>query len=330
MVENSPFFPLVSVLIPTYNAGEYLRPALQSILSQSYKRLEIFVIDDGCTDDCIDTIKDIGDKRVHILIQKNFGKATALNNALRMINGDFWIIQDADDLSHPERVREQLVELINNPDLASAYTGHDLLIKACQFAPTFSSMNREQCKSEILNFRIPAHDATGMYRTEYTKDIFFDPELRIGQGIDFVLRIGENFPIIVLAKCLYTYRINYKSTIRKDPKNNAIWVEKVISKAQARRREVFREKNSIKTMQYKTNKRAKNNHIVSHCINSIYDFKKLNKIKVPILIGCNCIKLNFFDIYFYKPLFLALTPLFIISLYKKIKIYNNKSNGVVG
>ena len=120
MIENTPPSPLVSVLIPTFNAGEYLRPALQSILSQTYSNLEIFIIDDGCTDGCIKTIKDIESNRMHILHQKNLGKASALNNALEIIKGDYWIIQDADDLSYPERVREQLVELINNQNLAAS------------------------------------------------------------------------------------------------------------------------------------------------------------------------------------------------------------------
>ena len=319
MIENTPPSPLVSVLIPTFNAGEYLRPALQSILSQTYSNLEIFIIDDGCTDGCIKTIKDIESNRMHILHQKNLGKASALNNALEIIKGDYWIIQDADDLSYPERVREQLVELINNQNLAAVYTGHDLLIETCQFAPSFSPIDSDQCKHEILNFRIPAHDATGMYKSEYTKNLFFDQSLKIGQGIDFVFQIGEKFPIKVLGRCLYTYRINYNSTIRKNPSDNSIWIERVMLKARKRRGEVVIENKNIKTIKYKTKNRAKNNHIVSHCIRSIYDFKKLNIIKIPVLIGFKCVKLNFLDIYFYRPLALALTPLFIVSLYKKIK-----------
>ena len=74
--------PLVSVLIPVYNAGEYLRPALKSIIEQTYSNLEIIVIDDGSTDACIDTITDVKDSRIRIVSQENAGKSAALNYGL--------------------------------------------------------------------------------------------------------------------------------------------------------------------------------------------------------------------------------------------------------
>jgi len=74
--------PLVSVLISVYNAGEYLRSSVQSILSQSYSNLEILIINDGSTDGCMDSMADLEDSRIRIITQKNAGKAVALNRAL--------------------------------------------------------------------------------------------------------------------------------------------------------------------------------------------------------------------------------------------------------
>lgn len=56
--------PLVSVLIPVYNAGDYLLPSLQSILAQTYANLEILIINDGSTDGCMGTIADVKDSRI--------------------------------------------------------------------------------------------------------------------------------------------------------------------------------------------------------------------------------------------------------------------------
>jgi glycosyltransferase involved in cell wall biosynthesis len=314
--------PLVSVLLPTYNAGLYLRQALNSILAQSFERLEIIIIDDGSTDGCIDTILDIVDSRVQILRQSNSGKATALNNALEFISGDFWMIQDADDLSHPDRVKNQLHELIENPDLAAVYTGHNLLVDQVPFAPSFSSMGRELCRTEIWNFRIPAHDATGMYRTRLVEKFRFDPELRIGQGVDFVLRIGENFPITLLGKCLYTYRINYQSTIRKEPEKNILWINKVKSKAYERRKGGGKVK-LVDANVYKTKKRGANNHIVSHCIKSIVDFKNQGSLADSLWVGLQCVKLSPCDAYFYKPILYSMIPICFIEIYKKFKALLN-------
>ena len=88
--------PLVSVLIPVYNAGRYLVEAVESIVQQSYSNLEIIIINDGSTDGCIATLKNIQDPRIRILHQDNQGKAAALNHAFEQLKGDYFVIQDAD------------------------------------------------------------------------------------------------------------------------------------------------------------------------------------------------------------------------------------------
>lgn len=100
--------PLVSILISVYNAGGYLRPSVQSILSQTYSNLEILIIDDGSTDHCMDTIADLKDPRIRVISQENAGKAVALNRALAVLSGEFYAIQDADDVSYPTRIERQV------------------------------------------------------------------------------------------------------------------------------------------------------------------------------------------------------------------------------
>ena len=87
--------PLVSVLMPVFNAGEYLRPALESVLKQTYSHLEIIIIDDGSTDGCMDSIKDLTDQRLRLCYQPNAGRTSALNRGLEMLSGEFYATQDA-------------------------------------------------------------------------------------------------------------------------------------------------------------------------------------------------------------------------------------------
>ena len=313
--------PLVTVVIPVFNAGEYLYPALNSIINQTYQNLEIIIVDDGSTDGCMSTIQFLveTDHRIQIIQQPNYGKAVALNRALDVMHGDFWLIQDADDMSYPNKVEKQLDFLISNPDTAAVYVGHDLILDNTQFAPTFKSLSVAECKMAIEKFEMPAHDATGMYRVRMVNNIRFDPELRIGQGIDYVLKIGENKPIALLGECLYSYRINYNSTIRKKPQDNIDKINIVRKKACIRRNANFEDFKIKPKAEYSKIHRAKDNHVIAHCMESIICLKASKELLKAICVAFECIKMHPLDIYYYKPFFYSLSPLSIITAYRTLK-----------
>ena len=126
--------PLVTVLIPVFNAGPYLRSAVESVLAQTYQNLEVIVIDDGSTDGCIETIKHLQDARIKIVQQANAGKAAAVNRGLELAQGEFFLIQDADDLCYPLRVERQLKRLLAEPALAAVFVGNDIVMGKTRFA----------------------------------------------------------------------------------------------------------------------------------------------------------------------------------------------------
>jgi glycosyltransferase involved in cell wall biosynthesis len=313
---------MVTVVIPVYNAGEYLRPALESVINQTYRNLEIIIVDDGSTDGCMDTVQDlaVNDTRVVLLQQQNGGKAVALNHALDIMRGEFWAIQDADDISYPQRIERQLHVLQKRPELAAVYVGHDLFLNEVQFAPTFGELSVEECKKLNEQFEMPAHDATGMYRGSMVKEMRFDPELRIGQGIDYVLRVGERHPICLMGECLYTYRINYQSTIRKDPQKNIERVNLVIEKACRRRNMNFDQYKIKPKREYKKTHRAKDNHIISHCMESEINLKRAGMIVESLKVGFRIAALHPMDAYYYKPLVYAILPQVLIRGYRALKV----------
>jgi len=227
--------PLVTVIVPVFNAGEYLLPAVESLVAQTYRHLEIIVVDDGSTDGCVETLRELRDDRMTIVRQPNGGKSTAMNLALTRLRGEFWGIQDADDLSHPDRIERQVEALLEDPTLAAVYSGIDLILDGKRFAPISTEKSRATCRSEIDKLRIPAHDATGLYRAALLRDLTFDPSLRIGQGVDFMFRVGERHPIKVLGACLYSHRINRASTTHRSASRNVEQLNRVIAKACARR-----------------------------------------------------------------------------------------------
>ena len=127
MALGIPEAPLVTIVMCVYNAGEYLRPSLLSVVGQTYRNLDILIVDDGSTDGCFESIQDLlSDVRIRITRQANAGKPVAFNRALDMIRGEFYAIQDADDISHPDRIEKQVRAFLDKPELAAVFCGNSL------------------------------------------------------------------------------------------------------------------------------------------------------------------------------------------------------------
>lgn len=116
---------LVSVIIPVYNVSLYLQQALDSVIHQTYKNLEILVIDDGSTDGS-EVICDeyLSDPRVIVIHQENRGLSGARNTGLNHATGDYIAFLDSDDVYHPEMINLLLQSILRyNADLSvCAYT----------------------------------------------------------------------------------------------------------------------------------------------------------------------------------------------------------------
>lgn len=84
-------YPLVSVIVPVYNVQEYLRECLDSIINQSYRNLEIIIIDDGSTDESGSIADEYGDKDARILVfhTENKGSSEARNKGMDYVNGQY-------------------------------------------------------------------------------------------------------------------------------------------------------------------------------------------------------------------------------------------------
>lgn len=108
--------PLVSVIIPAYNAENFLEETLLSVISQTYKNLEIFAIDDGSQDGTPQIVKKIMEKdvRVMLLQQSNQGVAAARNLGIKKAQGDYIAPLDADDIWYPKKIEKQVECFLEN------------------------------------------------------------------------------------------------------------------------------------------------------------------------------------------------------------------------
>ncbi|HEY3305032.1 MAG TPA: glycosyltransferase family A protein [Candidatus Binatia bacterium] len=113
---------LISCIVPVFNGERYLRETLDSILAQTYRPLEVIVVDDGSTDGTAAVVTQYG-ARVRYLSQPNSGPATARNLGLVAALGEFTAFLDADDLWHPEKIARQITRFHKRPEIELCFTG---------------------------------------------------------------------------------------------------------------------------------------------------------------------------------------------------------------
>lgn len=113
--------PLVSVIIPAYNAERFIADAVRSVLDQSWRELEVIVVDDGSTDGTADRVRPfLADPRVRYVRQENAGPAAARNRGIELAHGDYVAFCDADDLWLPAKLERQM-PLFRNPAVGLVY-----------------------------------------------------------------------------------------------------------------------------------------------------------------------------------------------------------------
>jgi glycosyltransferase involved in cell wall biosynthesis len=115
--------PLVSILIPAYNAQAWISDTIKSALGQTWPRKELIIVDDGSTDETFNIARQYGSTNVKIISQDNMGGCAARNRALKECQGDYIQWLDADDLLAPDKIKQQLISAGNEAN-------HDVLMSS--------------------------------------------------------------------------------------------------------------------------------------------------------------------------------------------------------
>jgi len=116
--------PTLSVVVPVYNVREWLRPAMDSVLSQSLTDLQVIVVDDGSSDGSADVIREYAarDERIQIVTKENAGLGAARNLGVSVARGDYLVTLDPDDVIAPDHVASCMAALATTPELAYVTT----------------------------------------------------------------------------------------------------------------------------------------------------------------------------------------------------------------
>lgn len=119
MINNK---PIVSIILPVHNSERYLYDCLESLVSQTYRNLEIIAMDDASTDNSFKIIKAFAKKYKRLRVYRNikrYGIAVTLNRLIKKSKGSFVAFMDQNDITNPKRIRKQVEFLINNPEVVA-------------------------------------------------------------------------------------------------------------------------------------------------------------------------------------------------------------------
>ena len=202
--------PLISCIVPVFNGVRYLAEALESILNQTYRPLEIIVVDDGSTDQTPAVIRRYSD-RIRSIHQDNAGPAKARNRGLGESGGDFVAFLDADDLWHPEKLERQAARFRARPEL-------DVCVTHVQ---NFWIPELEKEKVRLQNHRfaqpLPGYAMQALLarRSVFERVGRFDDSLRAADDTDWFLRAFEQGAVLeILPDVLVHRRLHDKNLSR--------------------------------------------------------------------------------------------------------------------
>ena len=222
--------PLLTVVIPVYNAAHFLPEAVESIRRQEYEPLEIIVADDGSTDNCAEVAAGLG-SNVRYARQENAGPAAARNHGLSLTSGEFISFLDADDLWPRHKLSIQMARLLAEPEL-------DFVLGRTQYHVLPGG------KIPDLPFEGPENIVThtvvgsGVYRRQVFDRIgVFEESLRFGEDTDWFMRaLEDNVEMRILRPTTLLYRMHGKN-MTQDRKAMSHQIMVVLQRSMERRRQ---------------------------------------------------------------------------------------------
>ena len=216
IVENR---PLVSVIIPLYNAEQYIYEALQSILNQTYQNIEIIIIDDGSIDKSKEIVKSISSSKItYIQNEYNIGVSKTRNKGFDLAQGKYIALMDADDISILNRFEKQVEFLEEHTDYGIVSSHYESFRKypfGVKRRIRKVPIDTDEIHASIL-FSSVICCPSAMIRTKVLKenDLKFDSALQMAEDFDLWRRLSFVTKIANLDEVLLKYRKHKNNSIK--------------------------------------------------------------------------------------------------------------------
>jgi glycosyltransferase involved in cell wall biosynthesis len=197
----------VSIIIPTYNRAAWVMEAVASVLAQTYRDFELFVVDDGSTDGTLAALASLGGEIKVLRRQASRGVSAARNLGARAATGGWLAFLDSDDLWLPDKLARQVEYLKANPDLVICQTGETWIRNGVRVNPP------EACRKVAGDIFLPSlarclvsPSAVMLHRRLFEEMGGFDEELPAAEDYDLWLRIAWRYPVGLISEPLMIKR----------------------------------------------------------------------------------------------------------------------------
>ena len=207
--------PAVTVFMPVYNAMPYLREAVESIRRQTLRDWVFVIVDDGSTDGSLEYLEGLDDPRILILRQPHQGPAVASNLALDVCKTEFFARMDADDISHPTRLEQQLAYLRGHPKVGLLGTQIETLGSMRAGRPSSLASDHRTILADLMQGRHAMCHPTVMCRTAVLREIGGYRADGVLEDWAMFLAMGQRAEVANLDRVLLSYRIHAGSTNNK-------------------------------------------------------------------------------------------------------------------
>ena len=223
--------PSISLVMPCYNAGKYLRKSVDSIIRQTFNDWELIIVNDGSTDDSLEEAGRMAmtDERIRVVSKQNGGYVSARIHGYKLISAAtrYVIFYDADDMLHPEMLQSLVAEMENDKKIGAAYCDHlfmdehddikDSGVDMPRFVPTrFWSRKLPETETRtpfisIFCWTKMIEPMTLIRRTAYEQTPGWDMDFgkgigNIGEGVYLFAEIALNWEVHFVSRPLYYYR----------------------------------------------------------------------------------------------------------------------------
>lgn len=204
-----PTHPLVTVILPVYNAEAYLAEAIGSILNQTFSDLELLIINDGSTDGSVDVINSFKDERIRLVHNDaNLKLIATLNKGIELARGKYMARMDADDVSLSARVQKQVAVMEAHAEIG---------VCSCWFESFGAGANQVVKYPEshdairlMLLYQTALCHAAAMFRMEFLKRINFrySPQFVHAEDLEIWVRLAPQTKFANVQEVLYKVRMH--------------------------------------------------------------------------------------------------------------------------
>jgi glycosyltransferase involved in cell wall biosynthesis len=215
--------PLVTVVMPVYNAGRFVAEAVESILNQTYSNIEFIVVDDASTDTSLSILKKYAkkDKRMTLLAnKKNLGVSLTVKKAISKAKGIYLARMDADDISYPERLAKQIAYLESHPQTIAVGTQCTVIDKQGKVVGEKRFPIHHDDIYKYISVLIPVQQPSLMIaRSQLPKRFtYYVDGMNTAEEVELIFKLFKYGKIENLPDTLLHYRLHGENTSLKDIK----------------------------------------------------------------------------------------------------------------